>query len=74
MKLRCAIPLCGALSPASSKSKDTSSSAHRAVVVARLRAAEGFTVTDYAVVVFSLDHCLGHHLHEADDWWHRQGP
>ena len=54
------------------KGTDTSSSAHRAAVVAQLRAAGGFTVTDYAALVFSLPHCLGDRHVMPDDWWQRQ--
>jgi len=39
------------------KGTDTSSSAHRAAVVAQLRAVGGFTAADYAALAFSLSHC-----------------
>ena len=54
------------------KGKDTSSSAHRAVVVARLRAAGPFTPTDYATLVFNLDHCQGDRGAMPEEWWRRQ--
>ena len=54
------------------KGKDTSSSAHRAVVVARLRAAGPFTPTDYATLVFNLDHCQGDRDAMLEEWWRRQ--
>ena len=54
------------------KGKDTSSSAHRAAVVARLRAAGTFTPTDYAALVFSLPHCQGDRDTMPEEWWGRQ--
>ena len=59
--------ICGDL-----KGTDTSSSAHRAAVVAQLRAAGGFTPTDYAALVFSLPHCLGDRDTMPEEWWRRQ--